>query len=176
MRIEIDELERRFVWLSVGTLVLAAVAIGYSVQEIGIHLPDNTATVDPGAVARGEAPPFDEPGLRQVGENRYEAVIVSRAFAFDTGETMVVQDAATEEDIEIGVLRVPQGATIDFIATAQDVIHGMRILDSNVNVMLIPGEVTRATHTFEEPGTLQLLCMEYCGIGHNKMYAEVIVE
>lgn len=176
MRIEIDDLERRFVWLTVGTLVLAAVAIGYSVQEIDVHLPDNVGTVDPGEVARGEVAPFDQPGLTQIGENHYEAVIVSRAFAFDTGATMTVQDAATGNDTEIGVLRIPQGATVDFVATSQDVIHGMRILDSNVNVMLIPGEVTRATHTFEESGTLQLLCMEYCGIGHNKMYAEVIVE
>jgi cytochrome c oxidase subunit II len=176
MGVQIDSLEKRFVWLTIGALVVGIVAIIYSVQEIGIHLPDRTATVDPMEVARGNEPPFDAPGLYQVGPNQYEAVVIARAFSFDTGETMTVQDAATGRDMQVGVLRIPQGATVDFIATSQDVLHGMKIVHTNVNIMLIPGEVSRVRHTFTESTELQLLCMEYCGLGHSQMFGKVIVE
>jgi cytochrome c oxidase subunit 2 len=36
--------------------------------------------------------------------------------------------------------------------------------------------VTRATTTFNRPGTYQMVCHEYCGPGHHNMIGQVIVE
>ena len=42
--------------------------------------------------------------------------------------------------------------------------------------MLIPGQVSRATYTFREPGEHLLVCHEYCGAGHHLMFGKVTVE
>ena len=42
--------------------------------------------------------------------------------------------------------------------------------------MLIPGQVSQNTYTFEQPGEHRLICHEYCGIGHHLTYGRIIVE
>ncbi|HUF70564.1 MAG TPA: hypothetical protein VMM79_18085 [Longimicrobiales bacterium] len=43
-------------------------------------------------------------------------------------------------------------------------------------MMLIPGQVSRNTYTFDEPGEHLIICHEYCGIAHHAMFGRVIVE
>jgi cytochrome c oxidase subunit 2 len=73
-------------------------------------------------------------------------------------------------------IRVPVGAQIDFIATSADVIHGFNIEGTRVNMMLIPGQIGRISHTFAETGEHLLICHEYCGSGHHTMAGRIIVE
>ena len=44
-----------------------------------------------------------------------------------------------------------------------------------VNAMVIPGQITRITGTFDEPGEYNIVCHEYCGIGHHGMWGKVVV-
>jgi cytochrome c oxidase subunit 2 len=60
--------------------------------------------------------------------------------------------------------------------TTPDVIHGFNIEGTRVNLMLIPGQITRARYRFERPGEYAILCHEYCGVGHHLMNAKVIVK
>jgi cytochrome c oxidase subunit 2 len=60
--------------------------------------------------------------------------------------------------------------------TSKDITHGIIIEQHDVNLMLLPGQVTRATTTFNRPGTYQMVCHEYCGPGHHNMISTVIVE
>jgi cytochrome c oxidase subunit 2 len=43
-------------------------------------------------------------------------------------------------------------------------------------MMLIPGQISRNTYTFQEPGEHLIICHEYCGIAHHTMYGRLIVE
>ncbi len=63
-----------------------------------------------------------------------------------------------------------------FISTSADVIHGLHIERTRVNVMLIPGQISKVEYTFDEPGEYLMICHEYCGSGHHLMYGKVIVE
>ena len=63
-----------------------------------------------------------------------------------------------------------------FLAAATDVIHGLHISGTRVNMMLIPGQISRNTYRFEQPGEHLLICHEYCGAGHHLMSGKVIVE
>jgi cytochrome c oxidase subunit 2 len=56
------------------------------------------------------------------------------------------------------------------------VIHGFKIENTNVNVMLLPGQVSKVTAHFDKPGTYVFICHEYCGIGHQAMSGKLIVE
>ncbi|MFO7262344.1 MAG: cytochrome c oxidase subunit II, partial [bacterium] len=73
-------------------------------------------------------------------------------------------------------IRVPVGAEVTFTVTTPDVIHGFMIAGTRVNLMLIPGQVSRMTYTFRRPGEYALICHEYCGLGHQGMVGRVIVE
>ncbi len=123
----------------------------------GIHLPGHEGRVDPTRVA--QTPPFDQPGVVEVGPGRYEARMVAGIWFFAPGE-----------------IRVPAGSTVTFVATSRDVVHGFMIHGVNVNVMLLPGQVARATARFDRPGEYPFVCHEYCGIAHHTMWGKVIVE
>jgi cytochrome c oxidase subunit 2 len=157
MSLHVEKYERIFLYLTVAVLVAAFTAIIMSVVESNIHLPTKSATIDPSAL--DSTPPFDAPGLYQVGENEYQAVIVAQAFVFTPDE-----------------ITVPEGATVTFLVASRDVIHGFMIPRTNVNVMVIPGQVTEVTQTFEDAGEHQIICHEFCGIGHHQMFGKVVVE
>ena len=42
-------------------------------------------------------------------------------------------------------------------------------------MMAIPGWVNEQTHTFTNAGEYLLICHEYCGIGHQNMFAKIEV-
>jgi cytochrome c oxidase subunit 2 len=123
----------------------------------GIHVPSIAGHVDPTKVR--ETSPFDKPGLVQTGPLRYEARMVGQVWFFTPNE-----------------IRVPVGSTVTFVATTQDVIHGLFIPGVNVNVMLIPGQISRVTAHFDRVGEYFIACHEYCGIAHHTMGGKVIVE
>jgi cytochrome c oxidase subunit 2 len=68
---------------------------------------------------------------------------------------------------------VPVDAPVTFRATAADAIHGFIVGTTNANTMLIPGFVATFTTTFHKSGEELMPCHEYCGTGHEAMWARV---
>ncbi|REJ35441.1 MAG: cytochrome C oxidase subunit II [Bacillota bacterium] len=155
--VDIDRLERFWIMISIAVLAALMLAIVYSVRGFGVEVPTDVGQVDP-RTAR-ETEPFNQPGVRQVGPGHYEVVMLAEAWRFEPSE-----------------VRVPAGSTVTFRLTSLDVIHGFRIPNTNVNLMVQPGQVVEATHRFNEPGTYHLFCHEYCGAGHHIMDGMLIVE
>lgn len=133
------------------------VALTVTAFGAGIHIPSQEQRIDPTAVR--ETAPFDELGVFETGADRYEVRLVARTWAFEPNE-----------------IRIPAGSEVTFVATSQDVMHGLLIHEANVNVMLIPGQVARVTTRFDEPGTYPFICHEFCGAIHHTMWGQVIVE
>ncbi|HEY8486871.1 MAG TPA: cytochrome c oxidase subunit II [Limnochordales bacterium] len=154
---EVDVYERRWMILSGATLAVLFLAVVVAAFGLGITLPGVAGQVRPDQLDR--TPPFDRPGVRQVAPGQYEAYLIAHIWAYSPNE-----------------IRVPVGSTVRFAITSRDVIHGFRIQGTNVNAMVIPGQVSEVTHTFRQPGTYVFLCHEYCGINHHLMYGRIIVE
>ena len=154
---KIHTYERAFLAVGIVVLLSCMAALVYATVGMGIHLPGISGRVDPKLVYH--TAPFDHPGVRQVGPGHYEAVVVAQTWAFNPPE-----------------IRVPVGAVVDFIATTVDVIHGFEVEGTRLNMMLIPGQISRNTYRFTEPGQHLLICHEYCGLGHQTMSGKVIVE
>ena len=72
-------------------------------------------------------------------------------------------------------LVVPEGMPVTFRATATDVIHGFVVGTTNANTMVVPGFVATFTTTFPKGGEHLMPCHEYCGTGHEAMWARVQV-
>jgi cytochrome c oxidase subunit 2 len=123
----------------------------------GIHVPSVAGRIDPTRVT--ETAPFDQPGVVQTGPVSYEVRMIGQIWAFTPNE-----------------IRVPVGSIVTFVATSKDVIHGLFIPGANVNVMLIPGQISRVTARFDRVGEFFMACHEYCGIAHHTMGGKVIVE
>ncbi|NJL28991.1 MAG: cytochrome C oxidase subunit II [Thermoanaerobaculia bacterium] len=146
-------------FLSVGGVLLAVclAALFYASFGMGIHLPGAAGRIDPALLAT--TPPFDLPGVREVGPGRYEVVMIGQAWKWVPNE-----------------IRIPAGSEVTFVATTPDVIHGMHVEGTRVNMMLIPGQIARNSYVFKDKGEHLLLCHEFCGINHHTMYGKVIVE
>src|SRR4029077_15743032 len=70
-------------------------------------------------------------------------------------------------------VEVPAGSTVDIYVSTPDVTHGLMLLGTNLNLMVVPGVVNYARVKFDQPGTHQLLCHEFCGTGHDRMAANL---
>ena len=157
--IHIPRYER--IWLIAGISTIAVFLILFAVMAVGMGLnPPGHMTmdaIDPQAVP--STPPFDQPGILQVGPNEYNVSMIARVFAFQPGE-----------------INVPAGATVHFQVTSPDVVHGLIIPGTNVNMMVIPGQVTEFSYTFRKSGEYLIVCHEYCGVGHHLMAGRVNVQ
>ncbi|WP_346773940.1 cytochrome c oxidase subunit II [Brevibacillus sp. SYP-B805] len=95
----------------------------------------------------------------QTGPNTYKATMVAQMFSFVPNE-----------------LSIPVGSTVHFELTSPDVVHGLFIPNTNVNIMVIPGHITEFTYTFHSKGDYLILCHEYCGAGHHLMMGRLLVQ
>lgn len=155
---EIDRYERWFMITTFAFLLGGIAALIISVVGHHASLAESAGRIEPTEVH--ETPPFDEPGLHQTGPGEYDLVLVAQAWQWTPSE-----------------ITVPVDADVRILATSVDVIHGLKLRDTNANVMVIPGQISEVQDVrFDEPGTYWLFCHEYCGIGHHNMAAKVIAE
>ena len=74
---------------------------------------------------------------------------------------------------------VAVGQPVEFMVSGADVNHGFGLYDPNgrlvAQTQAMPGYTNVMRHTFTTPGTYRVLCMEYCGLGHHTMFAQLVV-
>lgn len=72
---------------------------------------------------------------------------------------------------------IPVRTPIEFRVTSADVNHGFAIYGPNGRILAqtqaMPGYTNKLLHTFTEPGSYTIQCLEYCGLGHAPMTATV---
>lgn len=147
-------------WMRVSAIILAIFFLAVTIAgfAVGFQVPGVYQRIDPTKLFEAGSP-FAEPGLRELAPGRYEAYIRAQIWQFTPNE-----------------IRIPVGSTITFYVTSQDVQHGIKITDTNINMMALPGQISRLTTTFDRPGTYNFVCHEYCGQLHHTMYGRIIVE
>lgn len=155
LTMHIDPTERAWIRTAIIVLVLFAIAVTIAGFMLGIQVPTEEQRVNPQTIQ--DALPWSEPGVREIvpGE-QYDVYIVARMWFY-----------------EPNVVEIPVGAEVTFFVTSVDVQHGFKIENTNINFMAIPGEVSKLTTTFNEAGTYDYICTEYCGLGHASMFGSV---
>ncbi len=150
--------EKRWIIFSIALLIVFTVAVAVAAFALGIQVPSPEQRVDPRTVAVDPNSPWSNPGLREIAPGRYEAYILAQTWQFLPRE-----------------IRVPVGSRVTFYVTSKDVQHTFKIQDTNINVQVVPGQVSKLTVTFKKPGTYPFICSEYCGVGHASMFGQIIV-
>jgi cytochrome c oxidase subunit II len=149
--------ERRWAWVVaaiIGSLVLMMVFTGVHWASMP---PSRVETIDPRTLhLSGE---FAEGNLGTSLE----------------GDKAVVRLIAQQYSFEPQCLVVPAGMPVTFRGTSTDAVHGFVVGRTNANTMLIPGYVATFTTSFPNVGEQVMPCHEYCGTGHEGMWARVQV-
>lgn len=151
------------IWFAASLLLIVGfiATVTYGAVGVGIRMVDDQGGTIADPANPTESPNFEDPGVYTAGQNRYDVYVIARQFLFNPGTTSPI--------------RVPAGSTVTFYVTSADVLHGFEVVDTNINVMVIPGQVTELTVTFEDPGTYGIICNEYCGGGHHTMEGRLTV-
>jgi cytochrome c oxidase subunit 2 len=114
-----------------------------------------------------------------------EATAHTAPGAHGTGSTSTSTDAPTRR-VEITAHRyafdparieVQQGETVELVLHSTDTDHGFQIKALGVKLGIPKGgAAVTATFVARQAGRFPIECSEYCGSGHKRMRAELVVE
>lgn len=143
-----DKIEKRVIMSSLLLMGLFVFSLLYAKSKYKSNVP--------------ECLPYDkaytEPKIVKLDEKTYQVFSVASMWQFQPSE-----------------IYIPVGSEVDFFLTSKDVVHGFNISEKNINMMAIFGTINKTTVKFDKPGVYDIICHEYCGVGHQNMRAQVIV-
>ncbi|HZH01414.1 MAG TPA: cytochrome c oxidase subunit II [Flavisolibacter sp.] len=142
-----DKSEKRVLWITGATLALFIFSILYARGKYN-NIPE--------CLPYDKA--YEEPKVVKLDEKTYQVYGVASMWQFQPSE-----------------IYIPKGSEVDFFLTSKDVVHGFNIAEKNVNMMAVYGNINKTTVKFDKPGIYYITCHEYCGVGHQNMQAQVIV-
>jgi cytochrome c oxidase subunit II len=144
----IDKSEKRSLAITLALIGLFVFSLLYAKNKYRSDVP--------------ECLPYDkaytEPKINKLDSCTYQVFAVASMWQFQPSE-----------------IYVPVGTEVDFYLTSKDVVHGFNIAQKNVNMMAVYGGINKTTVKFDKPGVYDIICHEYCGVGHQNMRAQVIV-
>lgn len=95
--------------------------------------------------------------------------------AVEADGSVTVRIVAQQYSFTPQCIVVPTDTPVTFRAVSADVVHGFLIQNTNVNLTLVPGYVSMLSTRFSSPVESAMPCHEYCGTGHQGMWAHVRV-
>ncbi len=72
------------------------------------------------------------------------------------------------------LLNVPLGRPVKLLMTSADVVHCLFIPAFRIKEDCVPGMTTHLWFSATEPGSYDIFCTEYCGVGHSHMRSRVV--
>lgn len=107
--------------------------------------------------------------------------IVTANASVDEKNVQQINITAQSWSYEISNREVEAGRPVRFSGKSADTMHSFALYHENGDVlftiMLMPGLENPASiiHTFDEPGTYTVRCLEYCGVAHHVMRDQIVV-
>ena len=150
--------EKRWVIVMLGMLAVMMAIIVITGITDAVHPSSNVEVIDPQTLhLKGE---FVESNL---------------GTAVEPDGSVTVRIIAEQYDFVPNCVRVPVDTPVKFRLTSADAIHGFLLPDTNINTMVVPGFVAEVRTRFSSVKEYQMPCHEFCGLGHQAMWAHVVV-
>ena len=134
---------------SVIILMVFIFAILVASQSMKIDIPECVVTDNP----------YTEGKVVKLDDETYQVYYVAKMWMFDPA-----------------IVEIPLGAEVDLYLTSNDVVHGFHIKEKDVNMMAVYGNINKRTVKFKKPGVYNIVCHEYCGVGHQSMRGQIVVK
>ena len=154
----VDRAERRWTYWVAGIIAFVLALIIFSSAHWAAQPPSNVETIDASR-------------LHLVGE----FMEANLGTAIERDGSATVRMLAQQYSFVPSCIVVPAGTSVEFRVTSPDVVHGLLIAGTNVNTMVVPGFVAVVRTRFDRPGNYAMPCHEYCSVGHEGMWARVMV-
>jgi cytochrome c oxidase subunit 2 len=166
----VHPLEKRWAVISVLLAAIMITIVVYTAVAMRIHPPSHVETIDSARLHL--TPEFAEDHL---GVRRENGAVVARL-------VMARFHVVPQE------LTLPAGTPVVIRAASADVLHGLHVPGTNIGTQIVPGYVSEVRTTIDFASvakagvrnpdgsvTVPLFCNEYCGLGHQSMWARVRV-
>jgi cytochrome c oxidase subunit 2 len=145
---KLDKIEKRIIIATMALMGLFVFSLLYAKDKYDTDVP--------------ECLPYDkaysEPKVNKLDSLTYEVYYVASMWQFQPAEVFI-----------------PVGSEVDMYLVSKDVVHGFNISSKNVNMMAVYGALNKVRVKFDKPGIYDIVCHEYCGVGHQNMRGQVIV-
>jgi len=151
--------ERRWAIAMVAIVALLVAIVVFTGLHWAFMPPSRVETIDP----------------RTLHLRGSEFVESNLGSAVETDGSVTVRVLAQQYSFTPQCLIVPADTPITFRATSADAIHGFLVTGTNLNTMVEPGYISTFRTTFGQTGDHLMPCHEYCGTGHQGMWAHVEV-
>jgi len=156
--IHIDELERKWITISLAVIGLFVGIITIDAFFHGVNPPSKVETIDSASLHLSKEFAEDNLGVQVDAKGNVTIRMVAGRYSFFPKH-----------------IDVPAETPLTFRWVSMDVIHAVNIPMTNMSTMILPGYVAEITTTFPKPGEYPMLCNEYCGLGHDHMWSNISV-
>jgi cytochrome c oxidase subunit II len=156
--IHIDQLERKWIAISLVVVGLFVGIITIDAFFHGVNPPSKVETIDSASLHLSKEFAEDNLGVQVDDKGNVTVRMVAGRYSFFPKH-----------------IDVPAETSLTFRWVSMDVLHGVHIPMTNMSTMIVPGYVAEITTTFPKPGEYPVLCNEYCGLGHNHMWSNISV-
>ena len=161
------------IWLTVVTSVgiVAMLAPGLVVYSDFVNVPEDASVVE--VVGQQWSWSFRFPGDdKQLGKSAIKHISIDNPFGVDP------LDPSGQDDVLVvgNRLALPVDKPVKILMRSKDVLHDFYVPQFRVKMDMVPGSISYIWLTPTVVGEFEILCAEFCGIGHFNMrgYVEVM--
>jgi cytochrome c oxidase subunit II len=165
---------KKLEWSLIGATtvgIIAMLAPGLFVYSDFVNVPDDAKSFE--VVAQQWQWSFRFPGDDgQLGTVDTRYISTSNPFGINP------DDEAGQDDrlVMSNEVHLPLHKPVKVLLRSKDVLHDFYVPHFRVKMDMIPGQVSYLWFSPTRPGKFEVLCAEYCGLGHYNMRGYVIVE
>ncbi|MFT5839990.1 MAG: cytochrome c oxidase subunit 2 [Flavobacteriales bacterium] len=161
------------IWLTIITSIgiIAMLAPGLVVYSDFVNVPEDARVVE--VVGQQWSWSFRFPGDdNQLGKSAIKHISIDNPFGVDP------LDPSGQDDVLVvgNRLALPVDIPVKILMRSKDVLHNFYVPQFRVKMDMVPGSVSYIWLTPTVTGEFEILCAEFCGIGHFNMrgYVEVM--
>jgi cytochrome c oxidase subunit 2 len=161
------------IWLTIVTSIgiIAMLAPGLVVYSDFVNVPQDASVVE--VVGQQWSWSFRFPGDdKQLGKSAIKHISIDNPFGVDP------LDPVGQDDVLVigNRLALPIHKPVKILMRSKDVLHDFYVPQFRVKMDMVPGSVSYIWLTPTVVGEFEILCAEFCGLGHFNMrgYVEVM--
>ncbi|NQD94382.1 c-type cytochrome, partial [Pseudomonas sp. CrR25] len=160
-------------WLIVATSlgIVGMLAPGLVVYDDFVRVPEDAYELE--VVGQQWQWAFRFPGADgKLGRSDIAHIDAVNPFGLDRNDPLGQDDVL----IRNNEVRLPLGRPVKVLLRSKDVLHNFYVPQIRSKMDMVPGMVSYFWFTPTTPGKFEILCAEFCGVGHYNMRGHLLVE